>query len=83
MEKYEEELIRSLIPRDDELKRYYEEHLELKRKLDDLQHRPFLTPAEEVEKKRLQKTKLAGKDRILEILNRYRHTPGDKQTAGG
>jgi uncharacterized protein YdcH (DUF465 family) len=37
----------------------------------------------EVENKRLQKTKLAGKDRILEILNRHRHGAGDKQTAGG
>jgi uncharacterized protein len=79
MEKYEEELIRSLIHRDAELKRCYEEHLELKRQLDDLQSRPFLTPSEEVEKKRLQKTKLAGKDRILEILNKYRHAVGDEK----
>lgn len=72
MEKHEEELIRSLMDRDDELKRYYEEHLELERQLARLQHKHYLTPEEEVEKKRIQKVKLAGKDRIMEILGRYR-----------
>ena len=36
------------------------------------QSKLYLTPDEEVEKKRLQKLKLAGKDRIMEILSRYR-----------
>jgi len=72
MEKHEEELIRSLIDQDDELKRYYEEHLELERQLETLQHKHYLTPEEDLEKKRIQKIKLAGKDRIMEILGRYR-----------
>ena len=72
MEKHEEEMIRSLIDRDPELRRYYEEHLELKKRLAALQHKHFLTPEEDLEKKRLQKVKLAGKDRIMEILGRYR-----------
>lgn len=72
MEKHEEELIRSLIHKDEELKRYYEEHLELERQLETLQHKHFLTPEEDLEKKRIQKIKLAGKDRIMEILGRYR-----------
>jgi hypothetical protein len=72
MEKHEEELIRSLIHQDDELKRYYEEHLELERQLDAFQHKHYLTPEEDIEKKRLQKIKLAGKDRIMEILGRHR-----------
>jgi len=72
MEKHEEELIRSLIHKDDELKRYYEEHLELERQLEAFQHKHYLTPEEDIEKKRLQKIKLAGKDRIMEILGRHR-----------
>jgi hypothetical protein len=72
MEKHEEELIRSLIDQDDELKRYYEEHLALERQLETLQHKHFLTPEEDLERKRIQKIKLAGKDRIMEILGRYR-----------
>lgn len=72
MEKHEEELIRSLIDQDAELRRYYEEHLELERQLETLQHKHYLTPEEDLEKKRIQKVKLAGKDRIMEILGRYR-----------
>jgi uncharacterized protein len=72
MEKHEEELIRSLIDRDAELRQYYEEHLELERQLETLQHKHFLTPEEDLEKKRIQKMKLAGKDQIMRILQRYR-----------
>lgn len=72
MEKHEEDLIRSLIDRDPELRRHYEEHLLLEKQLAALQHKHFLTPEEEVERKRIQKIKLAGKDRIMEILSRYR-----------
>jgi hypothetical protein len=32
-----------------------------------------LTPEEEVEKKRIQKLKLASKDRIMELLSRHQH----------
>ena len=72
MEKYEEDMIRSLLDRDPELRRYYEEHLDLERQLLTLQHKHFLTPEEDLERKRIQKIKLAGKDRIMEILGRYR-----------
>ncbi|MDX2168839.1 MAG: DUF465 domain-containing protein [Deltaproteobacteria bacterium] len=72
MEKHDEELIRTLLDRDPELRRFYEEHLELEKQLAALQHKHFLTPEEEVERKRIQKVKLAGKDRIMEILGRYR-----------
>ena len=72
MEKHDEELIRSLLQEDAELRRYYEEHLELEKQLAHLQHRHYLTPEEDVEKRRIQKIKLAGKDRIMEILGRYR-----------
>ena len=72
METKDEALIHSLIDRDPELRRYYEEHVALERQLTDLQQRAHLTPEEEVEKKRIQKLKLAGKDRIMEILARHR-----------
>ncbi|MGH7785891.1 MAG: DUF465 domain-containing protein [Candidatus Binatia bacterium] len=72
MEKHEEELIRSVMDRDPDLKRYYEEHLTLEKQLASLQHKHFLTPEEDLEKKRIQKIKLAGKDRMMELLERYR-----------
>ena len=72
MENKDEALIKTLLDRDPELKQYYEEHVILERQLADLQGRSHLTPEEEVEKKRIQKLKLAGKDRIMEILSRHR-----------
>jgi len=72
MEKKDEELIHSLLEREPELRHYYEEHLDLERQLGTLQQKFYLTPEEELEKKRLQKRKLAGKDKIMEILSRYR-----------
>ena len=72
MEKKDEQLIITLLDREPELRRYYEEHLDLERQLGALQQRHYLSPEEELHKKRLQKLKLAGKDRMMEILNKYR-----------
>ena len=72
MEKKDEELIQTLLEREPELKRYYDEHVDLERQLGTFQSKHYLTPDEELEKKRLQKLKLAGKDKIMEILARYR-----------
>jgi uncharacterized protein YdcH (DUF465 family) len=74
MERTEQEFIVSLLDKDPELKKYYDEHQELEKQLEDFQHKSHLTPVEEVEKKRLQKLKLAGKDKIMEIVGRYRHS---------
>ena len=80
MEKGEEEFIISLLDKDPELKKYYEEHLELEKKLLGYQHHPYLTPAEEMEKKRLQKLKLVGKDKIMEIMGKYRQSAVKRKT---
>ena len=72
MEEKDEALIRTLLEREPELRQYYEEHVDLERRLGAFQQKLYLTPEEELEKKRLQKLKLAGKDKIMEILSRYR-----------
>lgn len=72
MEEKDEALIRTLLEREPELRQYYEEHVDLERRLGAFQQKLYLTPEEEVEKKRLQKLKLAGKDKIMEILSRHR-----------
>jgi hypothetical protein len=74
MEKKDEQLIITLLDREPELRRYYEEHVDLERQLGALQQRHYLNAEEELHKKRLQKLKLAGKDRMMEILARYRET---------
>ena len=80
MERREEEFIISLMDKDPELKKYYEQHRELEKQLQGYQHKFHLTPLEEVEKKRLQKLKLAGKDKIMEILDKYRHAGVQRET---
>jgi len=72
MEVKEEAQIRSLIDTNPELRRYYEEHVILKQQLEELRQKSYLTEEEELEQKRIQKQKLAGKDRMMEILARYR-----------
>jgi uncharacterized protein YdcH (DUF465 family) len=72
MEQREEELIRQHLDHDQELRTLYEEHLQFKRRLETFREKPYLTAEEEMEKKRIQKIKLAQKDRMMEILARYR-----------
>lgn len=50
-----------------EHERLRREHGELDARLDDLKRRVYLSAAEEVEKKTLQKLKLAKKDRMAEL----------------
>ena len=72
MEKKDEELIKSLMEHDAELKRYYEEHVALEQQLAEFNRRLYMTPEQEIEKKELQKRKLNGKDRIMQILDKHR-----------
>ncbi len=72
MEKKDLELIQKYINVDPELKRYVEEHEEFEKKLEEMNRRIYLTPEEEVERKKIQKLKLAGRDRIEAILAKYR-----------
>ena len=77
MEHREEELIRQHLTHDEALKSLYSEHQELKRKLEVFRSKHYLTNEEEIEEKRIQKLKLASKDRMMEILGRYRTGNGD------
>jgi uncharacterized protein YdcH (DUF465 family) len=72
MEKPDLELIDQLMDRDPELKKYVEEHRDFEKQLEEFNRRPYLTTAETIERKRLQKLKLAGRDRIEQILAQHR-----------
>ncbi len=71
MERRDEELILQHLSHDQELRTLYEEHQTLKRRLEEYRHKIYLTNEEELEEKRIQKLKLASKDRMMEILHRY------------
>ncbi len=66
------QLIQVHINQDKELATLYEEHRGYERLLAKLDNKLFLTPKEELQRKELQKKKLIGKDRIEDILRKYR-----------
>jgi hypothetical protein len=72
MEKRDEELIERLIPENEELGKLVKEHKEFESQLEELKKRLYLSDEENREKRRLQKLKLAGRDRIEQILRDYR-----------
>lgn len=73
MEQRELELIERFATRDEELKALYQEHLDLKRQLETFRGKLYLTTSEELEKRRIQKLKLASKDRMMAILQRHQN----------
>ena len=68
MEAKERLLVLEMLKRDMRLQRLYQEHLHLEERLSTFFKRPFLTDAEEVERKRLKQRKLRGVDRMMDIL---------------
>ena len=80
MDQTEEKIILPLLDKDPELKKYYEEHLELENKLQSYQNRSYLSPDEEMEKKKLQKLKLVGKDKMMQIIGKYRQMTSEKNS---
>ncbi len=72
MEERDLALIETWIHQDPELKQRMDEHEEFERRLEEFNRRPYLTAEETLERKRLQKMKLAGRDRIEQILAKYR-----------
>jgi uncharacterized protein YdcH (DUF465 family) len=72
MEKWDEDLIARLLPRSEKLRQYIEEHQSYEEQLEKFSQRPYLTTEEEMEKRRIQKLKLAGRDKIEAILAKHR-----------
>ncbi len=65
----QEEKISALIEKDPQFKTLVQEHRLLDSKLKEFDRKVYLSPDEEMERKRLQKLKLAKKDRIAQILS--------------
>ena len=72
MEKRDQELIDQLLPKNDELQKLVKEHKEFESQLGEFSKRLYLSDEENREKKRIQKLKLAGRDRIEQILRDHR-----------
>ena len=72
MESKDEALLKKHLEKNEELKVLWGQHQKYEKQLEKIDRKPFLTPEEKVEKKRLQLAKLAGKTRIEVILKQYR-----------
>jgi len=72
MEERDQDLVRELWDNNPRFRKLYEEHRLLEKELIGLSDKNFLSPDEEVEKKKMQKLKLAGKDEMEQILSSYR-----------
>jgi Fic family protein len=77
MEERDEKLIARLIQSNDTLKEYVEQHRDYERQLEEFNKRIHLTTDESMERKRLQKLKLANRDRIERILVEHRMAQGE------
>lgn len=67
MQRYDESLVKQLFEENPRFRRLYEEHQILERDLERLATKDFLSTEDELEKKRVQKLKLAGKDEMQYI----------------
>ncbi len=66
----EEVLVAKLRVEDSEYQKWEQEHRKLEDSLMGFETHRYLTPEEEMERKRIQKLKLAAKDRMMEIIRR-------------
>ena len=66
----EDALMARLRTENPEFQKWEEEHHKLETTLASIDSHVYLTPEEEVERKRIQKLKLAAKDKMMEMIRR-------------
>jgi uncharacterized protein YdcH (DUF465 family) len=73
-----DERIAKILAKDsDDFRRELEAHQRYEKILEQFNRRPHLTPDEEIERRKVQKLKLVGKERMIRMIDAYR-----KQTVG-
>lgn len=74
----EQEIVELLKKENEEFKRLSEEHRGLDIFLAEMDNKRYLTPEEEVERKKIQKQKLLKKDRMAEFIRKYKKSHSKK-----
>ena len=72
MGKQDEEIAKILRKESEAFRREMEAHQRYEAILEEFNRRPHLTADEEMERKKIQKLKLAGKDRMARMIDAYR-----------
>lgn len=65
----DQNVLQGLLDSNSRFRMLYEEHILFEKKLSEYEKKGFLTPQEELEKNKVKKMKLAGKDEMERILN--------------
>ncbi len=68
----EQEIVETLKKESEEFRRLVDEHHSLEGILADIDRKVYLTAEEEMERKKVQKQKLAKKDKMAEIIREYK-----------
>lgn len=68
MEQADRAVVEQLFNENPRFRKLYEEHQLFEKELQQLDDRPHLTPEDEVQRKKIQKLKLVGKDEMNRIL---------------
>ncbi len=68
----EQEVVERLKKENEEFKRLSEEHRNLDGLLSEIDSKRYLTPEEEVDRKKIQKQKLLKKDRMAALVREYK-----------
>lgn len=69
----DQELIQRLTEENPRFRKLHEEHLFFEKKLQEYEELTYLSAEEDLERKKIQKLKLAGKDEMESILRDFRH----------
>jgi len=72
VEVQEESVVQRLRVENPEFRQWEQEHRKLETMLADIDSHRYLSPEEEFERKRIQKMKLAAKDRMMDMVRRCR-----------
>jgi uncharacterized protein YdcH (DUF465 family) len=65
----DQNVLQTLLDSNSRFRMLYEEHIIFEKQLSEYEKKPFLTPEERLDKKKMKKLKLAGKDEMERILN--------------
>jgi uncharacterized protein YdcH (DUF465 family) len=69
----DQDLIQRLTEENPRFRKLHEEHLFFEKKLQEYEELTYLSAEEDLERKKIQKLKLAGKDEMESILRDFRH----------
>ncbi len=72
----EQEVVDCLKKENEEFRKLLEEHHSLEGVLAEIDKKVYLSPEEEVERKKMQKLKLAKKDKMAELIRDFRRHKG-------